>query len=242
MKAYSSLPEGYKKILHINLQKDQTVALKINIGAVIAIIVLFFIGKQIMPGVNVLDMGFFKGIIFVISFLVYMVLHELTHAVVMKAVGGGKVVFGFTGLYAFVGSKEDYFDKISYRLIALAPLVVWGIILGIPSPKGSGTWSKKTISTILTNAKYTGNVQVLKSNPGRNSYCMWDAHEAIVSMEDFEQVQKEIERRTKKKRKYESAASALVKEINWKEPINSTGPAESGQEDHEINWPEPEGL
>ena len=42
----------------------------------------------------------------------------------------------------------------------------------IPSPKGSGTWSKKTISTILTNAKYTGNVQVLKSNPGRNSYCM----------------------------------------------------------------------
>ena len=96
----------------------------------------------------------------------------------------------------------------------------------IPSPKGSGTWSKKTISTILTNAKYTGNVQVLKSDPGRNSYCMWDAHEAIVSMEDFAQVQKEIERRTKKKRKYESAASALVKEINWKEPINSTGPAE----------------
>lgn len=96
----------------------------------------------------------------------------------------------------------------------------------IPSPKGSGTWSKKTISTILTNAKYTGNVQVLKSDPGRNSYCMWDAHEAIVSMEDFAQVQKEVERRTKKKRKYESAASALVKEINWKEPINSTGPAE----------------
>ena len=111
----------------------------------------------------------------------------------------------------------------------------------IPSPKGSGTWSKKTISTILTNAKYTGNVQVLKSDPGRNSYCMWDAHEAIVSMEDFAQVQKEIERRTKKKRKYESAASALVKEINWKEPINSTGPAELRQEEHEINWLEPAG-
>lgn len=111
----------------------------------------------------------------------------------------------------------------------------------IPSPKGSGTWSKKTISTILTNAKYTGNVQVLKSNPGRNSYCMWDAHEAIVSMEDFEQVQKEIEWRTKKKRKYESAASALVKEINWSEPINYTGPAELKQENREINWQEPEG-
>ena len=106
---------------------------------------------------------------------------------------------------------------------------------------GSKTWSKKTISTILTNAKYTGNVQVLKSDPGRNSYCMWNAHEAIISREDFAQVQKEIERRTKKKRKYESAASALVKEINWSEPINHTGPAELKQENREINWQEPEG-
>ena len=111
----------------------------------------------------------------------------------------------------------------------------------IPSPTGRETWSKKTITTILTNAKYTGNVQVLKSDPGRNSYCMWDAHEAIISREDFAQVQREIERRTKKKRKYESAASALVKEINWSEPINNIGPVELRQEDHEINWPEPHG-
>ena len=111
----------------------------------------------------------------------------------------------------------------------------------IPSPTGRETWSKKTITTILTNAKYTGNVQVLKSDQGRNSYCMWDAHEAIISREDFAQVQREIERRTKKKRKYESAASALVKEINWSEPINNIGPVELRQEDHEINWPEPHG-
>ena len=34
----------------------------------------------------------------------------------------------------------------------------------IPSPQGIETWSKKTISTILTNTKYTGNVQVLKES------------------------------------------------------------------------------
>ena len=110
----------------------------------------------------------------------------------------------------------------------------------IPSPTGRETWSKKTITTILTNAKYTGNVQVLKSNPGRSSYCMWDTHEALISREDFAQVQKEIDRRTKKKRKYESSASALVKEINWSQPINHTGPVELRLEDHEINWPESE--
>ena len=73
------------------------------------------------------------------------------------------------------------------------------------------------------------------SNPGRSSYCMWDTHEALISREDFAQVQKEIDRRTKKKRKYESSASALVKEINWSQPINHTGPVELRLEDHEIN-------
>ncbi|MGX8688621.1 MAG: DUF3267 domain-containing protein, partial [bacterium] len=56
---------------------------------------------------------------------------ELTHAAVMKAVGGKEVKFGFTGLYAFAGSTVDYFDKSSYRCIALAPLILWGIIFGI---------------------------------------------------------------------------------------------------------------
>ena len=65
------------------------------------------------------------------GFIIYMVLHEATHAIVMKAVGAKKVIFGFTGMYAFAGSKEDYFDKSSYRLIALAPVVVWGIIFAI---------------------------------------------------------------------------------------------------------------
>ena len=32
----------------------------------------------------------------------------------------------------------------------------------IPSPRGSERWSKLAIETVLTNAKYTGNVEVLK--------------------------------------------------------------------------------
>ena len=80
----------------------------------------------------------------------------------------------------------------------------------IPSPQGSETWSKKTISIILTNAKYTGNVQVLKSDLDRGSYCLMDSHEAIISMEDFAKVQKEIDRRTKRTRKHDSPASHFI--------------------------------
>lgn len=111
----------------------------------------------------------------------------------------------------------------------------------IPSPKGSNSWPKKTISLILTNAKYTGNTQIMKSDLSQGSYCLSDSHEAIISKDDFAQVQKEIERRAKKKRQFESAASSLVRTINWAEPISS-----SSSQDLErvltINWPDPEEL
>ncbi|MCI2113311.1 MAG: DUF3267 domain-containing protein [Ruminococcus sp.] len=39
-----------------------------------------------------------------------------------------KVKYGFTGLYAFAGC-EEYFSKKPYIVIALAPIVVWGVVL-----------------------------------------------------------------------------------------------------------------
>ena len=48
----------------------------------------------------------------------------------MKICGTKKVKYGFTGMYAFAGS-EDYYDKKSYIFIALAPVVLWGIVLAI---------------------------------------------------------------------------------------------------------------
>ena len=145
MKAYQSLPEGYKKVLHLNLQKDRKAAAKINFGGMMVMLIVLVIGHFIVPIREFFDMEplsayFIRLFVLVIGYIAYMVLHELTHAVVMKAVGGGKVKFGFTGLYAFAGSDEDYFDKISYRCIALAPLVVWGIIFGVSSLSVPKVW------------------------------------------------------------------------------------------------------
>ena len=44
--------------------------------------------------------------------------------------GDVEVKYGFHGLYATAGSN-DYYDKSSYILIALAPIVIWGIVLAI---------------------------------------------------------------------------------------------------------------
>ena len=133
MKAYQSLPEGYRETLQINLQKDKKTALKINIWGSVAMVLVMVLGHFIVSARHFLDNGVSMGRLAAATaaYFVYIVLHELTHAAAMKAVGGGKVRFGFTGLYAFAGSNEDYFDKGSYRLIALAPLVLWGILLTV---------------------------------------------------------------------------------------------------------------
>ena len=111
-------------------------SMKINIGAFVLTFLLILAGNFIVPiyvfveADTTLEFALRIGVL-LLAYLAYIILHELTHAIVMRAVGGGKVKFGFTGLYAYAGSTEDYFDKSSYRCIALAPLVFWGIIFGI---------------------------------------------------------------------------------------------------------------
>ena len=145
MKAYQALPEGYGEKMQINLQKDKKTALKVNVGAGVAMAVLAVIGHLIVPVREALDvepMGeyFLRLAVLVLGYAAYIVLHELTHAAAMKAVGGGKVRFGFTGMYAFAGSEGDYFDKSAYRLIALAPLVVWGMVFTVLLLAVPRTW------------------------------------------------------------------------------------------------------
>jgi len=136
MKAYHVLPDGYEEKLQMNLQKDKKTAMKINIWAFVLTFLLILAGNFVVPiyvfveADTTLEFALRIGGL-LLAYLAYIILHELTHAIVMRAVGGGKVKFGFTGLYAYAGSTEDYFDKSSYRCIALAPLVFWGIIFGI---------------------------------------------------------------------------------------------------------------
>lgn len=71
-----------------------------------------------------------KCLVFLVSLVAYTFLHELVHGIAMKAFGTKKVKFGFTGMYAFTCS-DDYYNKKSYIVIALAPVVVFLFILGL---------------------------------------------------------------------------------------------------------------
>lgn len=141
-----SLPEGMVVRDEINLQKDRRTALVVNAAALVVMIAMGFGMNFVIPvsemfGVEEgLTSSLVHALALLASYIAYIVLHELTHAAVMRLFGAGKLCFGFTGLYAYAGSREDYFDKSSYRLIALAPLVVWGLILGLIQSLVDRSW------------------------------------------------------------------------------------------------------
>ena len=134
MKALNNLPANYREIFSVNLQKDKKIAVVINavsllIGAVMAVPMHFYI-----PITTLFDFSqgflvyFIRFAVLLLSMIVYLILHEAVHGVAMKICGTKKVKYGFTGLYAFAGS-DDFYDKKSYIFIALAPVVLWGIVL-----------------------------------------------------------------------------------------------------------------
>lgn len=68
-------------------------------------------------------------VVVIVGLIAYIVLHELTHGVFLYAFNKLKPKFGFVGWAAYCGN-EGYCDKPHYVIVALAPLVLWGIVFG----------------------------------------------------------------------------------------------------------------
>ncbi|MBE6654819.1 MAG: DUF3267 domain-containing protein [Ruminococcaceae bacterium] len=130
-----SLPEGYGKILEIDLQKNKKLMLLVNGIALVLMLALAALGAYIVPIDTFFDnevwyMPLIKLAVMMGGYVAYIVLHELVHGIFMKHFSGVKPKYGFTLMYAYAGS-EAYFNKQSYIIIALAPVVIWGAVLGV---------------------------------------------------------------------------------------------------------------
>ena len=133
MKSYSTLPQGYchTPAAAIDLVHNKKQFWIVNglsvVLCVIMLILPFLWGRSLRDFVGedplsalLLRLGALAGI------FAYIALHELTHGVVMKACGAS-VRYGYKVAYAYAGS-DAYFTRSAYIVIALAPVVVWGII------------------------------------------------------------------------------------------------------------------
>ena len=139
MKTYNTcttLPDGYRKIYSIDMHSDRKMAFLVNgIAAVIALVMA--IGMHfIVPVTSVIDtaddsIGFLiKMAVTAAGLLVYIILHEAVHGIAMKLYGCSRVRFGFKGSYAFAAT-DDYIARKPYAVIALAPIVLWGVVLAV---------------------------------------------------------------------------------------------------------------
>lgn len=141
MENYKTLPVGYREIEKIDLSKNKKQAVLVNALAIMIGIIMTFI--PIFTGYFDYFSELFKPeisfseyvrkilipvLIFAVALIAYTILHEIVHGIFMKKFSGVKPSYGFTGLYAYAGSSA-YFNKKCYIIIALAPIVIWGIVL-----------------------------------------------------------------------------------------------------------------
>lgn len=145
MKAVEILPDGYREIYAIDLQKDKKMAVIVNLIAVIIGVLMAVPMHFVVPIFSLFSMeaGMLNYMLrfgaLLVFLVLYMVLHELVHGIAMKLCGTKKVKYGFTGLYAFAGST-DFYGKKAYIFIALAPVILWGIVLAVINPFVSAEW------------------------------------------------------------------------------------------------------
>lgn len=134
--AQTQLPSDYREIFSVDLMKNKKQIYLVNglailITLVMAIPMHFYIPFTSIIGMGDLPVLWRLGALVVLS-IGYIILHELVHGVAMKLCGTKKVKYGYKVVYACAGS-DDYYPKGSYIFIALAPVVLWGVVIGIAS-------------------------------------------------------------------------------------------------------------
>ena len=127
MKNCVELPENYREILQVDLQKNKKQMLIVNGIALVITVIMMGPGCLLVPFWSIYENPL-QLIAMVIGLIAYILLHELVHGICMKHFSGEKPYYGFTGLYAYAGS-DCFFCRKDYIIIALAPIVVWGIVL-----------------------------------------------------------------------------------------------------------------
>lgn len=128
MKSTASPSEEYSEILSIDMSGNRRQFITVNvISAAIALAMLIpFIASY--PFTFDIAPLMLNAAIILAGTVAYTALHELTHALFIIIFGCKKPSFGFSGLFAY--TKADfYFSKFAYIVIALAPVVIFGIIL-----------------------------------------------------------------------------------------------------------------
>ncbi len=128
------LPQSYVLTKVVDLQNDRKTALWVNLGAfgitvVMVLAAVFFVPfSKFVSFSSPTAKDALRLFLLVPAIAVYVVTHELIHGLFFRRYGKEKPKYGFSGLYFYAGSPV-FFDRRSYLISALAPVVIWFFIL-----------------------------------------------------------------------------------------------------------------
>lgn len=139
MKKYErELPPGYKEVFNIDATSKKTGLIFNGIALVIAIVTVLvgciplFLQESVSFKISSLEF-LLLDVIFLVSMIVYMVLHELTHGAAYKLLTGEKLTFGLSWSCAFCGVPNIYVYRQASLIALVAPLILFTIVFSILS-------------------------------------------------------------------------------------------------------------
>ena len=128
MASIKSLPVGYRRALQLDLQTDKKLRFNIALAASLICLFMGLYGNSISPIVRYFRGSFNQIAYAFLGIILYMILHELIHGFFMWVFGGEPARFGLSMPFTFARS-QIYFNKFQYSIIALAPVLIWGLVL-----------------------------------------------------------------------------------------------------------------
>ncbi len=129
---HKTLPQGYSFFDKIDLKNNKKQFWTVQ-GICLAIIaVMLGIGWLIESPLKIENNteSIIGLVVLIVGFVLYIFAHEAVHGLFMYAFCKTKINYGFVGWAAYAGSSA-YYDKKRYIIIALAPVVVWGVTFAV---------------------------------------------------------------------------------------------------------------
>lgn len=134
--SYPELPSGYDLYKILDMANDRHEFMRVNICSLLLVVFMVAVGIYFVPISSVFKVEVWKQLFCILAMLaglvVYVYMHEWAHGVCIKLFTGENAEFGFVKKSGMAYAKSSFFfSRKAYIIIALAPVVLWGIILAL---------------------------------------------------------------------------------------------------------------
>jgi len=133
---YYEVPENYEAVKVLDAKNTKTIIVMNLLALVVAVPMFLFFHNRVFGQYETSEIivsgSLLSTFLFIVSFVSYIILHELTHGLFYKIFTHEKLTFGLTLTVAYCGVPKLFVKRIPSLITTLAPFVIFSFILGIP--------------------------------------------------------------------------------------------------------------